>query len=93
MPRILHRELSDPVDSESSAFIRDHIERARDIQRQRFEGCVTVSNAHMTTRQMRRALSPEQLGWLVLFPRISQGWQQKFFRQHRQTNGSGDAEQ
>ena len=54
VPRILHRELSDPVDSESSASIRERVEAARDIQRQRFDGSTTVSNAHMTTRQMRR---------------------------------------
>jgi magnesium chelatase family protein len=54
VPRILHRELSDPVDSESSASIRDRVDAARDIQRQRFAGTATVSNAHMTTRQMRR---------------------------------------
>ena len=54
VPRILHRELSDPIDSESSASIRDRVDAARDIQRQRFEGSSTVSNAHMTTRQMRR---------------------------------------
>ena len=54
VPRILHRELADPVDAESSASIRDRVDAARDIQRQRFEGSATVSNAHMTTRQMRR---------------------------------------
>jgi magnesium chelatase family protein len=54
VPRILHRELSDPVDAESSAAIRDRVERARDIQRERFAGTVSACNAHMTTRQMRR---------------------------------------
>jgi magnesium chelatase family protein len=53
VPRILHRELADPVDAESSAAIRDRVERARDIQRQRFAGTTTVCNAHMTTRQLR----------------------------------------
>lgn len=54
VPRVSHRDLSDPVDTESSASIRDRVDGARDIQRQRFDGSATGSNAHMTTRQMRR---------------------------------------
>ncbi len=54
VPRILHRELADPVDAESSAAIRARVDRARDIQRERFAGTVSACNAHMTTRQMRR---------------------------------------
>jgi magnesium chelatase family protein len=46
--------LADPVDAESSAVIRARVDRARDIQRERFGVAATVCNAHMTTRQMRR---------------------------------------
>jgi magnesium chelatase family protein len=54
VPRIPHRDLTDPVDSESSASIRARVDDARDRQRQRFAGTGTTCNAHMTTRQLRR---------------------------------------
>jgi magnesium chelatase family protein len=54
VPRIPHRDLSNPADAESSAAIRARVDAARELQRQRFAGSDIVCNAHMTSRQLRR---------------------------------------
>lgn len=55
VPAIAYRELAATEQAESSAAIRERIERARDIQRQRFVGLHGMhANAHMGARELRR---------------------------------------
>ncbi len=55
VPAIAYRELAAVEQAESSAAIRERIERAREIQRQRFAGIRGMhANAHMGARELRR---------------------------------------
>jgi len=54
VPRVPHKDLADPVDSESSCAIRARIEAARSIQRQRLAPFGLHANAGMAARHIRR---------------------------------------
>ncbi len=54
VPRVPHRDLSDPHDGEGSQAIRARVDRARDIQRQRLAPYKLHANAAMQPRHIRR---------------------------------------
>jgi magnesium chelatase family protein len=62
VPRISHKELSDSEEAESSAAIRARVEKARQIQRQRFAGSNTICNAAMKPRQLRKFCALDETG-------------------------------
>ena len=51
VPSLLYHELENKEEGETSASIRKRVERARSLQRKRFEGAGLVCNAAMTSRQ------------------------------------------
>jgi magnesium chelatase family protein len=55
VPSVRYRDLTAKETGESSAAIKARIERARDIQKNRFAGDETLFNARMTDRQVRAA--------------------------------------
>ncbi len=62
VPAVAHRELAGVGAEEASAAIRARVERARQMQRNRFQGQPSIrANAHMTARDLRRncRLTPE----------------------------------
>jgi magnesium chelatase family protein len=62
VPRISHRELSTDDEAESSDAIRARVERARQIQRERFAGSRTLCNAAMKPRQLRQFCTLDDTG-------------------------------
>jgi magnesium chelatase family protein len=66
VPRVLHRDLADPVDGESSATIRARVETARQIQRERFAALSLHANAHMQARHIRRFCQIDDAGQKLL---------------------------
>lgn len=54
VPRVPHRDLSDPVDGEGSGTIRERVDRAREIQRQRLAPFRLHANAAMQPRHIRK---------------------------------------
>ena len=59
VPAVRYRDLAARETGESSAAIKERIERARDIQKRRFAGDQTHFNARMNDRQVREACSLE----------------------------------
>jgi magnesium chelatase family protein len=55
VPSVRYRDLTARETGETSAAIKARIERARDIQKNRFAGDETLFNARMTDRQVRTA--------------------------------------
>ena len=53
VPRVEYEKLSDDRPGESSEAVRSRIERAREIQRERFDGTKLFSNADMTPVEIR----------------------------------------
>jgi magnesium chelatase family protein len=62
VPRISHKELSDAEEAEDSNAIRARVERARQIQRERFAGSNTLCNAAMKPRQLRKFCTLDEAG-------------------------------
>lgn len=54
VPALTPAEISSLAPSEPSASIRDRVERARDVQRERFRRTSIECNAEMTSRHLRR---------------------------------------
>ncbi len=54
VPRVPHRDLSDPHDGEASVSIRERVDRAREIQRRRLAPYRLHANAAMQPRHIRR---------------------------------------
>lgn len=54
VPSIKYKELSDTKDAESSAFIKVRVERARKIQRKRFESDGIFYNGQMNTKLIKK---------------------------------------
>jgi magnesium chelatase family protein len=54
VPALTPEEISSTTAGESSALIRERVEAARQIQRERFRRASIQSNAEMSTRHMRR---------------------------------------
>ena len=57
VPRVDYEKLSDARLGESSAMIRDRVEAARQVQRERFTGTSLTSNADMHPAQVRQFCS------------------------------------
>ncbi len=53
VPRIHINKLEDAKDGESSESIRDRVDRARDMQGTRFADTTTMTNAQMSTREIK----------------------------------------
>ncbi len=66
VPAVPYRELQSKEPAESSAQVRARVERAREIQRQRFAGSATPSNAHMSASQRREFAMPDAEGERLL---------------------------
>ena len=58
-PRLRPDELTTPPSGEKSAAIRQRVEKARDIQRKRFQGHGVYCNAQMTPRLLRECAAVE----------------------------------
>ena len=54
VPPLKHRELGGEPSGESSAVIRERVQRARQIQQERFRRSKVYCNAQMSTRQIRK---------------------------------------
>jgi len=54
VPGVAYKELADHTASESSADIRERVERSRKLQLQRFAGRDIYCNAQMTARDLRK---------------------------------------
>jgi magnesium chelatase family protein len=66
VPAVKYRELADRTEGESSAAIAGRVEKAREIQLARFRGTRVHSNAHMTSRQIRKFCEPDAGGHRLL---------------------------
>ena len=54
VPAVPFQELSSKADGTSSATMREHVNKARDIQEQRFAGAPTKTNARMSGKLLRK---------------------------------------
>jgi magnesium chelatase family protein len=66
VPAVKYRELADRGEGESSSEIVKRVEKARDIQRERFRGTKVHSNSQMSPRQIRRFCEPDAAGHRLL---------------------------
>ena len=66
VPRVAHRELADPVDSESSAAIRARVESARQMQHERLAPYGLHANASMAARHIRKFCQVDEQGQKLL---------------------------
>jgi len=66
VPRVLHKDLADPTDGESSTAIRARVNHARAVQRQRLAPFGLHSNANMQTRHIRRFCPLDAAGSALL---------------------------
>ncbi len=61
-----HKDLADPVDGESSAIIRERVEKARAIQRERLVPFGLHSNSAMAARHIRKFCVVDDRGQKLL---------------------------
>jgi magnesium chelatase family protein len=54
VPRLPAREIMDPAEAEPSIAVRERVERARKVQRERFRGSRIFCNGQMTARHLRQ---------------------------------------
>jgi magnesium chelatase family protein len=66
VPRVAHRDLADPVDTESSAAIRQRVETARILQRERLAPYGLHANARMQARHIRKFCAVDEEGQRLL---------------------------
>jgi magnesium chelatase family protein len=69
VPRIPHEELTSRSPAEPSAAIRERVRAARDRQSRRFaeaKGSRTLTNAQMTSKELRRHAAPDAAGEALL---------------------------
>jgi len=66
VPRVPHKDLVDPVDSESSATIRARVEKARAIQRERLAAYGLHANSAMAARHIRKFCPLDEAGQKLL---------------------------
>lgn len=66
VPRVEYEKLTDSELGESSEHVRARVEKARVIQRERFEGTDLVSNADMTPVEVRQFCQVEPSGQSLL---------------------------
>jgi magnesium chelatase family protein len=62
VPAVPFQDLSAPADGTSSAGMREQVNRARRIQRQRFGADSPRLNAHMSSRQLRKYCALDEAG-------------------------------
>jgi magnesium chelatase family protein len=66
VPAVKYRELTDRTDGESSAKIVGRVEKARELQLDRFQGTKVHCNAQMTSRLIRKYCEPDPAGHRLL---------------------------
>jgi len=66
VPAVKYKELSQHLTSEGSATIRVRVNRAREVQLQRFAGRTLFCNAQMTSRDIRKFCQPDANGEKLL---------------------------
>ncbi|MFO8055975.1 MAG: YifB family Mg chelatase-like AAA ATPase [bacterium] len=66
VPAVNYRELSDHAGGESSKDVRGRVNRARQLQHQRFARSKARCNAHMNSRQIRRYCEVDDAGHSLL---------------------------
>jgi magnesium chelatase family protein len=66
VPAVKYRDLADRAEGESSAEISGRVERARNIQLQRFRGSKVHCNAQMTSRHIRKYCDLDAAGHRLL---------------------------
>lgn len=66
VPAVPFQELSGNADGTSSAAMRDQVNQARSMQRQRFGKDSSRLNSHMTSKQIRRFCSLDDEGKSLL---------------------------
>ena len=66
VPAVKYRDLADRAEGESSAEISGRVERARNIQLQRFRGTKVHCNAQMTSRHIRKYCDLDAAGHRLL---------------------------
>jgi magnesium chelatase family protein len=62
VPAVPFQELSAQADGTSSAAMREQVNRARAVQRERFGHATATLNSRMTTRQLRRYCALDEEG-------------------------------
>jgi len=63
---VKYRDLADRAEGENSAAIAARVEKARDIQLDRFKGTKVHCNAQMTSRHIRKFCEPDDAGHRLL---------------------------
>jgi magnesium chelatase family protein len=66
VPRVPHKDLTDPVDAEPSAAIRTRVEAARQLQRDRLAAFDLYSNSRMQARHIRKFCLVDEPGQKLL---------------------------
>ena len=66
VPAVSYRELADRREGEGSCDIGQRVERAREVQRERFRGSKVHSNAQMTPRFIKKFCEPDAAGSRML---------------------------
>jgi magnesium chelatase family protein len=66
VPRVPHRDLTDPTDPEPSAAIRARVEAARKIQRERLTPYGLHCNARMQARHIRKFCTVDEASQKLL---------------------------
>ncbi len=66
VPAVKYRDLADRAEGETSATIANRVERAREVQLERFRGTRVHSNSQMASRQIRRFCEPDAAGHRLL---------------------------
>src|SRR5262249_22644323 len=72
VPRIPHEQLADRRPGESSATVRERVERAREIQTRRFAGMPLLTNADMGPKELREYASLDEAGEALLGAAVRQ---------------------
>jgi len=66
VPRVEYDKLTDDRLGEKSEDIRDRVEKAREVQRQRFEGTALLCNADMGPAEVREYCQVDEAGRSLL---------------------------
>ena len=66
VPPVKYKELSDDSGGETSSVIKDRVNRAREIQKQRFKGKGIYSNSQMSPSMVRKQSKPDAEGLKLL---------------------------
>ncbi len=66
VPRVPHKDLADPADAESSSAVRERVEAARVVQRERLSSFGIHANARMGARHIRTFCQVDEAGQKLL---------------------------